>query len=379
MLRTIAKPFGWLLLKLYELTGSYGLALIIFALAVRIIMLPFQIKSKLGLMRAQRLQPQLKELEKKYGANTKKYGEEMQKLYKEEGVKPSSGCFWTFLQLPIMLALYQAIRFPITVMMGVGSDLLAAGGAIYEKLVSTGYTTTISAAYEEIAQAKFISENFTSFAGLSDKLTKIDFSFIGLNLGAQPDWKIWTFVKLEHMWPAIGLFAIPFLAAFLSMMQTKAGSLTNGPTTQKSEESMNSMMATMPMITLLFCFSMPAAMGLYWAAGSLFSILQDVSMAGIYKKIYEKENAEAIEREKKRQADFEAKRAETERLREQNATVQNSNTSKKKLQMQERLEREAKQAEYEGAADGKNPGKVGDRPNARGRAYDPSRYENSDE
>lgn len=378
MLKTIAKPFGWILLKLYQLTGNYGIAVFIFAVVVRIILLPFQIKGKMGMMRATRLQPQIKDLEKRYGTNTRKYGEELNKLYQEEGVKPTSGCFWTFLQLPIMLALYQAIRYPLTVMMGIGAELLQEGGAIFEKLASMGFSTTISNAYLEMAQTQFISEHFDAFRGLSAKLTQIDFSFLGLNLGSQPDFKIWTFVKLEHMWPAIGLFALPFLAGFFTMLQTKAGNLTNGPQTQKTEESMNSMMVSMPIITILFGFGMPAAMMIYWIASSIASILQDVSMAGVYKKMYAKENAEAIERQKRREEELEAKRAETERLREMNATVSNPNTSKKKKQMQERLEREAKQAEWDNADSGKNPGKVGDRPNARGRAYDPSRYRNSD-
>lgn len=376
MLQTIAKPFGWLLLKLYELTGSYGLALILFALVIRLILLPFTVKSKLSLMRTTRLTPQIKELEKRHGANSKKYADEVRKLYKEEGASPSSGCLWTFIQLPILLALYQAIRYPLTVMMGVGQELLQEGGAIYEKLVSMNFSTTVSGAYQQIAQAQFISDNFDAFKGLSDRLTQIDFSFIGLNLGNVPDFRIWTFFSAEDMWPMLGLFAIPFLAGFLTLIQSKLTERTNGATTEQTQQAMGSMTLMMPIISILFCFGMPAAMGLYWAAGSFFSIIQDSILARYYKKVSDRENADFIEREKRRQEELEAKRAETERLKEMNATVQNPNTSKKKKQMQEKLEREAKQAEWESekSGKGKNPSKVGDRPNARGRAYDPDRY-----
>lgn len=58
-MQTLARPFGWLLLKLYELTGSYGVALILFALLIRLILLPFTIKSKMSLLRTSRLQPQV--------------------------------------------------------------------------------------------------------------------------------------------------------------------------------------------------------------------------------------------------------------------------------------------------------------------------------
>ena len=376
MLQTIAKPFGWLLLKLYELTGNYGVALIIFALGVRLIMLPFSVKSKMSMLKTTPLQAQIKELEKKHGANSQKYADEVRKLYKEAGASPMSGCLWSFLPIPVMLALYQAIRYPLTVMMGIGADLLAEGGAIFEKLAQMNFTSNLSSAYLQLAQTEFISKNFEAFRSISDKLVKIDFSFIGLNLGAQPDFRFWTFFKAENMWPLLGLFALPFLAGFATMLQSKAQEMTSGATTDRAQEATASMMAMMPVITIVFCFGMPAAIALYWAAGSVFSAIQDLALAKVYKNAYEKENAEAIAREKARQDELEAKRAETERLREQNATTQNRNTSKKKLQLQERQEREAKQAEWESEKSGaeKNPSRVGDRPNARGRAYDPDRY-----
>ena len=91
MLQTIAKPFGWLMLWLYNLTGNYGVAIILFALVVKIIMLPFQLKSKKSTMRMSRMTPRLKELEKKFGHDQARYQQEMSKLYKEEGVNPMSG------------------------------------------------------------------------------------------------------------------------------------------------------------------------------------------------------------------------------------------------------------------------------------------------
>jgi YidC/Oxa1 family membrane protein insertase len=129
MLNAIAKPFGVLLMWLYEFFGNYGLAVIVFALLVKLILLPFQMKSKRGMMQTSRLQPRLKELEKKHGANKTKYNEEVAKLYKEEKVSPMSGCIWSLIPFPILIALYQAIRYPLTIMMGVPSDLLSEGGA----------------------------------------------------------------------------------------------------------------------------------------------------------------------------------------------------------------------------------------------------------
>ena len=88
----IVWPFARLLEILYNWTDSYGLAIILFALVVNLILLPFMAKSKKGMMKTTRIQPQLKELEKKHRGNQQKYQQEVMKLYKEQGASPTSGC-----------------------------------------------------------------------------------------------------------------------------------------------------------------------------------------------------------------------------------------------------------------------------------------------
>ena len=124
MLDFIAKPFGMLLMLLYEWVNNYGIAILFFAIIVRLILLPFQMKSKPGMMRQARIQPKVAEVQKKYASNKTKLNEELAKLYKEEGVNPASGCLWSFLPLPIMFALFLVIRQPLTIMMGVPEALL---------------------------------------------------------------------------------------------------------------------------------------------------------------------------------------------------------------------------------------------------------------
>ena len=112
MMAAIARPFGMLLMFLYSFVGNYGVALILFAVVVRAILLPFQMKSKRGMMKQARLQPKLAELQSRHGTNKAKINEEMAKLYKEEGVNPASGCLWGLLPFPIMIALFLVIREP---------------------------------------------------------------------------------------------------------------------------------------------------------------------------------------------------------------------------------------------------------------------------
>ena len=80
MWAAITKPFAWLFVWFYNLTGNYGAAILLFALAVNLILTPFQAKSKKGMMRQTRLQPKLQELQRRHEGNQQKLNEEMQKL-----------------------------------------------------------------------------------------------------------------------------------------------------------------------------------------------------------------------------------------------------------------------------------------------------------
>lgn len=383
-MRLIATPFGILMMWLYNITQNYGVAIILFAVIVRLIMLPFQMKSKKGMMRTQLIQPRQQELQKKYGSNQQKYSEELQKLYKEEGVNPMGGCLWSLIPFPILIALYYAIREPLTTMMRVPSELLAEGGAIATKLTELGFELSSRSAYAEIEMSKFISDHFEAFSSLSDKLVKIDYNFLGVDLGATPDWQIWNydFSDPAKIWPQIGLFLIPILAAGLSYLQSVMSQKLNPSADPQAAATSNSMMMMMPLMTIFFCFMMPGALGLYWAIGSVISIVQELVLTDYYKKQLAVETAESDRRRAAREAELEAKRAETERLKAAGEQTENESTSKKKKALREKQEREKAEREYVEAKTGEEkyePSRVGHRKYARGRAYDPDRYTRKEE
>ena len=385
MLSAIAKPFGMLMLWLYEFVGNYGVAVILFALIVKLILLPFQMKSKKGMIQQTRLQGRIKEIEKRHGANKQKYNEEVQKLYREEGVNPMSGCIWSLIPFPILIALYQAIRYPLTIMMGVGKELLDEGGAIATKLTEMGFEATSNAAYVQIEQSQFITNNWSAFSGLSDKLRQIDYNFLGLDLGKTPQFKIffsgadWS----DKATVAIALLAIiPVVAAVLTWLQTWISQKTMPKAPDGEEDptkkTMGMMNIFMPIMTLWFAFIMPAALGLYWIASSVFALIQEVILNKYYGKKLAIEDAERMAERAKREKELEEKRLETERLKAENATERNTNTSKKKQRISDREDRREKTAEWE-RKKGLKPeddsaGRVDDRKYARGRAYDPDRY-----
>ena len=117
----ICIPFAALLRLFYNLTSSYGLSLIFFTLVIKLVLLPFQMKSKKSMVRMNRMSGRMQEIQKKYANNQMKMNEEMQKFYAEEGINPMSGCLWSFLPMPILIALYYIIREPVVFFMNFGS------------------------------------------------------------------------------------------------------------------------------------------------------------------------------------------------------------------------------------------------------------------
>ena len=391
MLNAIAKPFGILLLWLNDLVGNYGIAIFLFALVVKLILLPFQMKSKKSMMRMSALQPQIQELQKRHEGNPRKLQEETSKLYKEEHIRPMSGCLWSLIPFPILIALYQAIRYPLTVMMRVPAELVAEGGSIANKLTELGFSSTANAAYIQLQQSQFISEHFEDFRGLSDKLVNINYSFLGFNLGDMPKLRFWVG---GVTWASIALFLVPVISALLSWLQTKLSQLTSpqpaGTNAQQQQNAaqMQTMNLMMPLVSLYIGFVMPAALGIYWIYNSLLAIVQELILNKIYGKQLAAEKEERDARMRQREAEYERKRQETERLRAEGKTQENNNTSKKKQQARAKAEldelkaaaiREEKAAKRAalGIEEEEIPAsQVGNRRYARGRAYVPDRFTN---
>jgi len=390
----ITKPFAWLMVWLYEFTNNYGLSIILFALAVNIILSPFMAKSKKSMMRSARLQPRIQELQRRHEGNQQKLQQEMQKLYKEEHVNPMSGCLWTLIPFPILIALYSVIRQPLTRMMFVAEDVVLTlqdyfiGKGLYEIPEKAN-------AYFEIQLSNLAHDNWSAvMADLGDKvegLMNLDFGFLGLNLGNKPQWNFFVHTDWSDVsvWlPALGLFLIPFLSAFFSWLSMKVSSKDNPPTDAQAQTSNKSMAIVMPLMSIYICFVMPGAMGIYWIANSVFGMLRDMIFTSIYKKQFAKEDAVRNAEREAREKELEAKRQETERLRAEGKTTQNSNTSKKKIQASEkqrsderkaaleRAEREARREMLGIKPTEKPASQVGNRRYARGRAYVEDRFAN---
>jgi YidC/Oxa1 family membrane protein insertase len=239
----------------------------------------------------------------------------------------------------------------------------------------------MSTAYVQIEQTQWISTHFSEFAGITDKLRQIDYSFLGMNLGQKPAWNfLWTTDwSNKAVWlPGLLMFLIPILAGLASYFSAKISVATNATGTEQNQ-TMSAMNIIMPLFSVYIGFIMPAALGIYWLVSTILSIIQDYFLTKYYKKKMAIEDAERLEMEAAREAELEKKRQETERKRAMNATERNPNTSKRKQQKTERQVQREKAAEWERLRsdtpeDEPLPSQVGTRRYARGRAYDPARY-----
>lgn len=391
----ITRPFSWLLLTFYDVFQNYGVAVILFGLIVNLIMTPFMAKSKKSMMRTTRLQPRLKELEARHGGNPQKYQQEVSKLYKEENINPMSGCLWSFIPLLILIPLYSVIREPMSTMMGLTAEQVSQVQATLENLgvLNVADMSSRESAYIEIVMTQFSHENYAAVSAVVPEMLDISYSFLGLNLGVDPQVFFWNMDQFiaGDVWGAVGLFLVPVLSALLSWLSMKVSQTMNPPAAtsaqnQQMQQSNMMMQWMMPLMSLWICFSMPAAMGVYWIANSVFGILRDVILTAIIKKQMAGEDKEWLERERQREEELERRRQETERRKAEGTTTVNKNTSKKKLQAAEKQKSDEMKAaaiaadraarrERLGVEENEIPAsQVGNRRYARGRAYDPDRF-----
>ena len=366
----ICIPFAALMRLFYNLTGSYGVAIILFTLVIKLILLPFQMKSKKGMVRMNRMSGKMEEIRKKYANNQAKMNEEMQKFYQEEGINPMSGCLWSFLPLPILLALYYIIREPIVYFMNFGGR--EAGQAVVEAarelIQGAGIELTTNAAYEQIEIANIINSQFPDFIAQHEGWVNVNYHFLNLDLTAQPSS---AFGQLSGglSWALIGLILIPIISGALSFLLSK---VTMGQNKMEGSAAATgkTMMWLMPLMSIYIAFIMPAALGVYWIAQSAFSIVQESIMGRFYTNKLEAEET----------ARYEAKEADRKRRQEEAKLLQEKQrqqaAQKQSLKEKRKAAQDAKAAKAKKAATSTTEaGRVGDRPYARGRSYREDRYD----
>ena len=403
--KLITVPFGWLLGQLYGLTDNYGVSLIIFALIVQAILIPINAKSKKSMMKMSRLQPRIQEIQRKYANDQQKQNEAIQALQKEEGASMGmGGCLWSFVPLLILIPLFTVIREPIVYVLGESAEVAQEIVAVLREIAPAEFGSSRNAYYEQVfaAQAitKYAAELKEAIPTLSEAtLAGINFNFLGINLGAVPQFNIFG-ADWVWNWAHIGAFLIPVLSAGSQVLQmwisqkmndsviTNEDGVQDKETAAKSQSAQSSkmMMWMMPLMSLWIGFTVSAGLSLYWFIGGVFRMIEDTIMTKHFRKVYDEEDAIRLERAMERdrlEAEKERQRAQR---RAENPDGQTQNTSKKKLQRQQQAQQQAAKAaaarEYAAkrgiAADEEDEPSVmsgiPSRPYCKGRNYNPNRY-----
>lgn len=339
--------FGIIIRFIYMIFNNYGLAIIIFTLLIRGALLPFSVKQHKSSLQQQALNPQLQELQRYYGDDKQGYSQAQMELYKKHNISMFGGCLPMILTLVLIWPIYRIISGPLHYIMQVSQDNLQTIGQILLQhgLLNDQAIRDVTNFNIPIMQA--LHENPSVFAevvnkGLMKASDLLDLNFLGLNLGLNPTISP---AKLfgDQMSTYLPLLILPIIATATTFLQSIYSAKTMGADSKKTKEekeaakknpalrgqaeampsaaesSMKSMRYMMPIMTLFFCFTMPAAMALYWIVGNLIAIFQSWLMYTIY-------NKPMAERQAASDAEYEAKitaraRSEREALEEQEAAA----------------------------------------------------------
>jgi YidC/Oxa1 family membrane protein insertase len=216
----------------YGLTNSFGLAIVLLTIAVRVVLYPLNQKQMTSMQQMQKIQPRLKVLQEKYSNDKEKLNQETMRLYKENKVNPAAGCLPLVVQLPILILLFNVLRkfdFAGTSFMGILLGSSTMGG---------------------IAQAVGIAADPTGNYGVMSVLTGVLSNPAGLsNVGLY-----------------VGNLILLISISFLTWAQQKLSSGTN--------PQMAMMNTIMPFFMGFICLSMPGGVMLYWGLSSLIGVVQ---------------------------------------------------------------------------------------------------------
>ncbi len=300
-------PLGWIMWLCYKVVTNYGVALIIFTLVAKLLMLPMAIKQQKSMIKMQLIKPKLDEIQKKYSKDPQKQQEATMELYKKEGYSPFSGCLPLLIQFPILLGLINVIYNPLTHIVRLPADVITKATEILTSLEIK--TSTYSPQIGVISAINGgEAEAFAELgADVIEKIQNFDLTFLGMNLGAVPGW-------------AFPLILIPIISGLtslgLSLFSQKTGTAAaEAGTQQQGGGMMKGMMYIMPLISLIFTTQVPIGVGLYWIFSNVFSFLQTIFLHKKFnvRKIVEQMRLEEEEQkriQKEKKAELQKKIAE---------------------------------------------------------------------
>lgn len=378
----ILQPFAWLLLFFYNLFNSYGIALILFAIVIKLVLFPVTLKSKKSMIQTTMLSSKMQQLQKQYGKDRERYNLEVQKLYEKEHINPMGGCLWSLIPVILLIALLSIIRHPLVYFMGMSAEQIQALATQLnwsEVAVSNGWMTEAmmeraeglfqDGGYNQLYLLSMVTrENLASLQSAvgANGLFVMNFRFLGIDLSKIPTWRFWT-----DGLNTIGLFILPIISVAVSFVSMKVSMATNQMNKQSDNKQMDStnkmMMWMMPLMSLWVGFSVPAGLSIYWIAQYFVTMIQEVICARMLKKDYEAAREAAAKREAEEKEEEKRRKEEARLERQHRLDEEKKNRGKKKP-----VQKKDREPDQEGV--NREDSREGIRAYARGRAYIPDRF-----
>lgn len=281
MLKFLANLLGYLLNSIYGIVNNYGIAIIIFTIIFKIVMLPISVKQQKSMKKNSDMQKKVLEIQTKYSNDQVRQSQELMDLYKKEHYNPFSGCLTSIVQMIIVLSMFYLVSQPLTYMKHIEPEKIDS----YVSQITE--ETGTAPRYREIAVIKAMGEK--------DENVRMNMNFLGLDLSDIPsenytNWKV---------------YIIPVLYVFTSFISTKLISLVNKdekkeekkkeelPQTNETEAmtEMNKQMQLMvPIMSVSIALIAPLGLALYWLVGNLFAMGERLILNKFFRKEEEENN-----------------------------------------------------------------------------------------
>lgn len=281
MFQFFANIFGYILNIINNFVGNYGLAIILFTVIVKVVMLPLSIKQQKTMKKNTKLQKQIKVLQFKYKNDPEKLNREMMELYKKENMSPFSGCLSTIVQFILLISIFYMVRFPLTYMKHIDKTQI---DTYVQQMKDDGMT--VSQAYSEIdiiREVDYLKNKFPEDENLNK--ISLNMQFLGLDLGKIPQQNLndWTVYIIPVLYIISTFISMRITTSMQNKTKENDGVIDITENKEGKEEESNEMedmMAQsnkmmswmMPIMSVSISLVAPLGLALYWLVNNVLMI-----------------------------------------------------------------------------------------------------------
>lgn len=290
----ISEVFGYLLNLLYTAFNNYGVAIIVFSLILRIILMPITIKQQKTMKKTTEMQEKMQEISRKYKNNPEKLNQETIELYKNEKMSPFSGCLSSIVQIIIILSVFWVVSQPLTYMKNLDDVQYSEDS---EQSVLEYYNEKLQEENDGQSTSYYQIQIINKY-GSEDERIYINMNFLGLDLSKVPGNNLddWTVYIIPALYVISSVVSIRMSTKKSNkkkeenIVVDKEGNVE--PDEMEAVEAMNkNMMYMMPIMSVLIAFIAPLGLALYWFVSNIFTTVEKIVIEKIMKRKEEKENA----------------------------------------------------------------------------------------